>query len=95
MTTRERAPVHGSSSKGWAQLPDFFIARWKKHCRGRVPLVPEGTIPWADHLLVYERYAAQFGRSQSAERIADRGGFGACEIAYLGCGEVLERWEPR
>jgi hypothetical protein len=42
-----------------------------------------GTISWAEHLEAYEVYAAKYGRSQSAERIAERGGFGHAEFTAL------------
>lgn len=37
-------------------------------------------IKWEAHVKAYEKYAEQYGRSQSAERIAERGGFGDCEL---------------
>ena len=38
-------------------------------------------IEWAEE--AYKEYAAQFGTSQSLERLGERGGFGATEIAML------------
>ena len=38
------------------------------------------TIPWAVHLEAWEAYVARYGNIQSAERIAERGGFGAGEL---------------
>lgn len=40
----------------------------------------KGLITWDAHLKAYEGYAAKYGRSQSAERIAERGGFGEGEL---------------
>lgn len=33
-------------------------------------------IPWDIHLKIYEGYSARYGKSQSAEGMAERGGFG-------------------
>jgi hypothetical protein len=52
-----------------------------------------GTISWGEHLRVWEAYAAKFS-GQSAERIAERGGFGYDEIIML-TGKAPETWEPR
>jgi hypothetical protein len=56
----------------------------------RVP----GTIAWAEHLEAFESYAARYGRSQSAERIAERGGFGYLELVDF-LGHEPKTWEPR
>lgn len=45
--------------------------------------IPAGTIDWAEHEEVWEAYAKRFGTHQSAERIAERGGFGYSEIVKL------------
>lgn len=39
-----------------------------------------GTVPWAVAELAYEAYAARYGRAQSLERMAERGGFGHGEM---------------
>ena len=39
-----------------------------------------GRIIWEAHLKAYKEYANQYGYSQSAETIAERGGFGASEL---------------
>lgn len=51
--------------------------------------IPYGTITWTEHLQVYACYAARYGRNQSAEKIADRGGFGFQEATDL-LGRPLE-----
>lgn len=38
------------------------------------------TIPWRVHGLAWEAYAKKYGRAQSAERLAERGGFGIGEM---------------
>lgn len=43
---------------------------------------------------VYEAYAARYGRGQSAERIAERGGFGFDEAVGLCGGVPLQTYEP-
>lgn len=45
--------------------------------------MPRGTIAWAEHIEAYGHYAAKYGRSQSAERIAERGGFSYRELVSL------------
>ena len=55
---------------------------------------PPGTITWAEHLEVFEVYAKRYGRDQSAERIAERGGFGYDEI-ILFMGSPPKTWKPR
>ena len=45
---------------------------------------PRGTIAWAEHVEAWEQYAKRY-RGQSAERIAERGGFGYHElVTFLG-----------
>ncbi len=53
---------------------------------GRVhPRRPAGSVPWSVGVAAWERYAARYGRGQSAERIAERGGFGFGEMhLFLG-----------
>jgi hypothetical protein len=41
-----------------------------------------GTITWSEHLEAYADYAKRYGTSQSAERLAERGGFGYRELQY-------------
>ena len=44
------------------------------------------TIPWAVHVVAWERYAIVFpgsARDQDAERIAERGGFSPTELDTL------------
>lgn len=53
-----------------------------------------GTISWDEHLEIYEAYARRYGREQTAERIAERGGFGWSEIHHL-MGRAPATWEPR
>lgn len=46
---------------------------------------PEGTITWTEYEEAYTVYAGKFGRNQSAERLAERGGFGYWELTtFLG-----------
>lgn len=41
------------------------------------------SIPWGVAEIAYREYAKQFGRSQSLERLAERGGFGWAEFGWL------------
>jgi hypothetical protein len=52
-----------------------------------------GSITWAEHLLAYSGYAARWGTNQSAERIAERGGFSWGEVVDF-LGGPPKTWEP-
>ena len=39
-------------------------------------------IPWSIAALAYSKYAAEYGRGQTLERLAERGGFGPGEMDY-------------
>jgi hypothetical protein len=41
------------------------------------------TIPWEIAARAYNQYAAKYGTEQSLERLAERGGFGHCEMDML------------
>jgi hypothetical protein len=58
--------------------------------RGKAP----GSIAWAEHLDAWSAYAAKFGSSQDADRIADRGGFGYGELCTF-LGHEPKTWRPR
>lgn len=55
---------------------------------------PPGTIAWSEHVEAWTAYATRYGNSQSAERIAERGGFGFDELVIL-LGREPETWEAR
>jgi hypothetical protein len=57
---------------------------------------PAGTISWAEHLRVWEAYARRYRNGQTAERIAERGGFGHGEILDLtgGLARTFVRYSP-
>jgi len=44
---------------------------------------PPMWIPWPVAELAYDVYSSRFGTSQTLERLAERGGFGACEMDAL------------
>jgi hypothetical protein len=56
--------------------------------------VQAGTVSWEEHLAAWTQYALRFGSSQSAERIAERGGFGYFELSAL-LGHEPKTWQPR
>lgn len=60
---------------------------------GRLAPKPAGTIAWSEHLEVWQAYARRHGEDQSAERIAERGGFGFYEAAHY-LGRPLATWRP-
>lgn len=72
-----RAPVQGS---------DGAIPRGQP---GHGP----GTIAWTEHELAWSAYAQKYGRDQSAEVIAQRGGFGYRELQIF-LGRDPETWAP-
>lgn len=55
---------------------------------------PDGTIAWSEHLECFAAYAAYWGNGQSAERMAERGGFGFYEFVRL-VGHEPKTWRPR
>lgn len=62
-------------------------------CPGSRPSKPAGTITWAEHVEAWVAYN-RMHREQSAERIAERGGFGWYEITEL-LDHEPRTWEPR
>lgn len=85
-----RAPVQGGSRSEWRHVPEDVLPQLYRGTD-----IPPGTISWADHLRVYDAYARRFGTSQSAERLAERGGFGVGEIVWLGVPDALKSWRPQ
>jgi hypothetical protein len=62
----------------------------------RTRRIPNGSIAWEEHLQAHQQYCAWYGSSQSAERIAERGGFGVFElICLLGRPPLTWREEPQ
>ena len=55
---------------------------------------PAGTIPWAVHEAAWRGYAAAGHGSQSAERIAERGGFSYLELQYALAGRYNDLLLP-
>lgn len=53
-----------------------------------------GTISWEEHEVAWRAYDAKWGCGQSAERIAERGGFGYDEIVKL-LGREPTTWQSR
>jgi hypothetical protein len=49
----------------------------------RFPIQNTGTVPWRFAERAYVSYARRYGTGQSLERLAERGGFGLMEFAYL------------
>ena len=55
---------------------------------------PAGTVAWDEHLQAWRAYAAKYGSYQSAERIAERGGFAWSELCDL-LGREPTTWQER
>lgn len=78
-----RAPVQGDGNWGMA---DGDPRKVGSH--------PPGTVAWAEHLEAYVDYSRRYGTDQSAERLAERGGFGYSELTdHLG--HEPKTWKPR
>ena len=60
----------------------------------KLPGTVAGTVAWDEHLQAWRAYAAKYGSDQSAERIAERGGFGYAELGAL-LGREPKTWLPR
>ena len=56
--------------------------------------IPDGFISWEEHLEVWEAYHKKWNNTQSAERIAERGGFYMDEVVEL-LGEQPRTWRAR
>lgn len=56
----------------------------------KAPVQGAAHIPWSVHVRAWNAYAAKYSKDQSAERIAERGGFDVADyIPRLGA-ELLE-----
>jgi len=78
-----RAPVQG-------------VGNWhfpRTHSAAKPTDKEPGTIAWVEHVEAWCRYAAQYGDLQSAERIAERGGFSWNELVSL-LGREPGTWQP-
>lgn len=53
-----------------------------------------GSITWDEHLRAWGAYDARYHSGQSAERMAERGGFDYAELVMF-LGKLPETWEPR
>ena len=62
--------------------------------KGRPDYCPPGSITWEEHVEVWMAYAKKYGNGQSAERMAERCGFGKTEAENL-LGRPLRTWESR
>lgn len=84
----KRAPMQATREPGVADWDSRLKTKisWSAHAAG--------TIAWSEHLLAWAEYARLYGTSQSAERMAQRGGFSWGELcAFLG--REPTTWEPR
>lgn len=56
--------------------------------------IPAGTVSWGEHTEAWESYRARYGSDQSAERIAERGGFSYLELVIF-LRSPPTTWRPR
>jgi hypothetical protein len=93
-TNERRAPVQGDDHGWFASLHESNPHRrkWVEE-HGRQPK-PAGTVAWAEHVEAWEAYAKRYGKSQSAERMAERHGFSYGELLMF-LGREPETWRPR
>ena len=69
---------------------DFWVPMQGDYKRGGRP---KGDILWEEHMECFEAYWKKGHRSQSAARIAERGGFGYSEFQLL-VGHEPKTWKP-
>jgi hypothetical protein len=62
--------------------------------RGRDESIPPGTVSWEEHVAAWKVYSERFFNGQSAERIAEHGGFAYSELVEL-LGRAPKTWERR
>jgi hypothetical protein len=86
----EGAEVEGASTSARVRFGMFPIMR----DRITVPTPSPERIPWSVAEIAYTAYAARFGRYQSLERIAERGGFYVSEMNAL-CSDWREKSKER
>jgi hypothetical protein len=79
----ERAPVQGDGC--WWLRPGHPASKPTDH--------EPGTIAWSEHVEAWEAYNKKWGGHQSAERMAERGGFVWGELVEL-LGHEPTTWEP-
>jgi hypothetical protein len=85
-----RAPVQGNGPYWMPSSHPYRVA-----CESRDgECHPPGTISDEEFRAIYECYVARYGRGQSAERLAERGGFGYAEIVAL-TGKPPKTWQPQ
>lgn len=53
---------------------------------------PPGTITWEEHVAAWNGYSSVYGKGQSAERMAQRGGFSYNELTHF-LGYEPKTWE--
>jgi hypothetical protein len=83
---QRRAPLQSSR---FERRPDGSVDRGPGG-----PDHPAGTISWAEHEKAWRAYSAEHGDGQTADRMAERGGFGWYEICAL-LGHEPTTWQPR
>lgn len=82
---KERAPVQG----------DETYELYADHPSRKKNAKPSGTISWEEHVEAWNGYERKYGRGyQSAERIAERGGFGYEELMEF-LGKEPTTWKER
>lgn len=101
-----RAIIHATPAS--RETPNVMscssLKELRKRLERRVPVQGEfhrganwrfnpGTISWGEHAEAYTEYAKRHGTSQTAERIAERGGFGYSELVKL-LGHSPKTWTP-
>ena len=86
----ERSEPHCPSCTCGRRAP---VQRQEQRFDGK-PARGPGTIAWWEHMLAYSDYSHRYGSSQSAERLAERGGFGYLELVDF-LGHEPTTWSPR
>lgn len=96
----KHAPPIGSRASirvydaGGGFYPDNKITGWSSVCSVQADKKkPCGTVSWKEHYEAYASYSKKYGKSQSADRIAERGGFSYGELVLF-LGREPETWKP-
>jgi hypothetical protein len=82
-----RAPVQASTR----ELDAHGYSNGQRRPSGAPGAVP-GTVSWEEHEQAWIEYARRYGTSQSAERLAQRGGFSWWELVMF-LGHEPTTWE--
>lgn len=68
-------------------------AKGQRDDEGRMSYPQESTIPWWLAEAAYKVYSSKYGKDQTLQRLAERGGFGRAELLWLLRGGRTDDWD--